>query len=409
MNEQRPQVHARIAPDARRVSPVSPPLILGGGIGGMAAAIALARRGLASRILEKRIRYEPEGAGIQIGPNGTRILQQLGIAEALQPLAGKPDAIHVRDAGTGRTLTRLPLGAWIEARHGAPYWFLHRSDLHHALHQAALASPLITITQGFDAITIDDETDAVLVRDRQGNSAVGCGLIAADGLRSLVRDEIFGPAPLHYAGKSAARAVIPAEAMPKELAENATGLWLSPVAHIVHYPVRSGREVALVFVRKDSLPSDDWSTEIASDWVLECAKQFAPSLRDLLHRPPVWKKWALFELPALPRWSLGRICLLGDAAHPTLPFLAQGAVLALEDASMVARIVEKSGDDIAAAFAAYDGARRKRASAVVGAARSNGRIYHLSGPLAGARDLTMRMTPPRVLMSRYDWVYGYKI
>lgn len=383
-------------------------IIAGAGIGGLAAALALASRGIQSHVLERRAAFEPEGAGIQLGPNGTRILEELGIAAQLEQLAGKPDSIHARHAVTGASLTQLPLGEWIAARHGAPYWVLHRQDLHAALLAAAASHRLIAIKMNTEVTDVALTDKAVAVNTRDGSHLHGDALIAADGFRSHLRDELFETSPLRFAQRSAARAVIPAESVPSDLRENATALWISPRAHVVHYPVRSGRELAMIFVRKDTLASDDWSTQIPHSWVRETAKEFCAPLRKLLDAPPQWKKWALFELQPLPFWHTERIALLGDAAHPTLPFLAQGAVLALEDAAILARRIAEQPANIPRALAAYAMARRHRATRVVAAAKTNGRIYHLDGTMAAARDATLRLTPPRLLMARYDWVYGWR-
>jgi len=404
-----PNAATRTALDSRFAQTDAPGiLIAGAGIGGLAAALALAKRGIACHVLERRASFEREGAGIQLGPNGTRILQELGVAERLEPLAGKPDFIHARNAANCASLARLPLGEWISARHGAPYWVLHRQDLHAALLDAAQAMALIKISMDFEVTQTTSEDDGVTITSHHGTLLHGDALIAGDGLRSHLRDAIFDPPPLCFAQRSAARAVVPIEAVPRELNENATGLWMSPHAHVVHYPVRAGRELAIILVRKDMVASDDWSTEIPQSWVLDVAKEFCEPLRRLLEAPPQWKKWALYELAPLSFWHSGRIALLGDAAHPTLPFLAQGAVLALEDAAVLARRIDEQPTNIARAIAAYGMARRHRATRVVAAARTNGRIYHLSGPMAAARDMALRMTPPRALMARYDWVYGWR-
>ena len=389
-------------------SRTAPVLILGGGIGGLATALALARHGIASRVLERRAEFETEGAGIQLGPNGTRILAELGVAEGLEPLAGKPDAIHARDALSGATLARMPLGQWIAERHGAPYWVAHRSDLHGALLARVRAEPSITLQLDFEANRIDDAGGTVTVHDAHGRDHSGTAVIAADGIRSRTREDQFDGGPMRYAGKSAARAVIRASDMPAEIAENATQIWLSPRAHVVHYPVRGGREVAIVFVRRDPLPSDDWSTEVPQSFVMDTARSFAEPLRRLLDVPGRWRKWALYELPPLATWAKGRIALLGDAAHPTLPFLAQGGVLALEDAVVAAASLAARPQDPVAALSAYSAARLDRATRVVAEARRNGGIYHLDGVMALARNATMKLTPPALLMSRYDWVYGWR-
>lgn len=403
-----PMAAVRKALDASSAFENMPIVIAGGGIGGLAAALALAQRGIASHVLERRQVFEPEGAGIQLGPNGTRILNELGVADSLEPLAGKPDCIHVRRAASGESLARLPLGPWIHARHGAPYWVLHRQDLHAALLAAARANQQIAVTTNFNVTDVVLEDDGVVVRELDGRTIPGSALIIAEGLRSPLRDKLFECGPLRFAQRSAARAVVPAEAVPEQLRENATALWMSPRAHVVHYPVRSGREVALIFVRKDTIASDDWSTAIPRSWVNDIADGFAPPLRQLLQAPPQWKKWALYELPPLPFWHLERVALIGDAAHPTLPFLAQGAVLALEDAAVLARRIADHSGNMPRALSAYGSARRHRASRVVAAAKSNGRIYHLDGAMAAARDAALKMTPPKILMARYDWVYGWR-
>lgn len=401
-----PKVRDPGAPQAGLATPV---LILGGGIGGLAAALALARRGIASRVLERRPTFSPEGAGIQLGPNGTRILAEIGVAAALDPLAGKPHIIHVRSAATGDTLANLPLGAWAAERHGSPYWVTHRRDLHGALLATAEKQPLISITMGFNAGAIRDEGRAVTITETgTGNVVTGACLIAADGLRSQVRRDVFAAPPPHYAGKSSARAVIAAEDLPRSLRENATAIWLAPGAHIVHYPLRGSNEVAIVYTRDDRTPSEDWNAEVPRDWVLDGSGRFADALRLLLKVPRQWRKWALYELAPLPHWVKGRIALLGDAAHPTLPFLAQGGVLALEDASVIAREIATRPADCAAALAAYEHARMDRATRVVAQAKKNGRIYHLDGVMALARNLTMKLTPADRLMARFDWVYGWK-
>lgn len=385
-----------------------PVLILGGGIGGLAAAIALAKRGIAAHVLERRDAFAIEGAGIQLGPNGTRILRELGVSDALEPHVGKPFIIHVRDAARADTLAKLPLGQWIADRHGSPYWVTHRRDLHEALRTAAAAEPLIRISMGFIAERIDDVGDRVVVQTPSGTTVEGSCLIAADGIRSQVRRDVFHAPPPRYSGKSAARAVIPAEAMPKSLRENATAIWLAPGAHIVHYPLRGSNEAAIVFTRDDPEPSEDWNAQVPRAWVLDGARDFAEALRLLLEAPQEWRKWALYELAPLPVWAKGRIALLGDAAHPTLPFLAQGGVLALEDAVVIAREIAAHPADPPAALLSYDRARRARATRVVAEARRNGQIYHMSGLMALTRNLTMKLTPAERLMARYDWVYGWK-
>lgn len=385
-----------------------PILIAGAGIGGLAAALALAQRGFATHILERRPAFHEEGAGIQIGPNGTRILSQLGVAEALHPNVGVPQAICVRDGTSGMELTRLPLGRWIEIRHGAPYWVAQRKDLHTALLQAVRAEPLIVFSMDFDVDEIATDGDLVAVAASDGNAWTGRALVAADGVWSRVRASHFRSEPPLFAGKSAARTVLSLGEVPPEFFEPVTGVWLMPGAHVVHYPVSAGQALAIVVIVTDEHDNDDWSAPIPPAWVQRRMPHCTQSLSDLLLEAHTWKRWALHTLPVPRQWVRGPVALLGDAAHPILPFLAQGGVLALEDALTIADTFAKFPDDVPAALASYEKRRAKRAARVARASQENGRIYHLSGPLARARNLVLRMAPPQRLMGRYDWLYGWR-
>lgn len=395
------------------MSPPLPILIAGGGIGGLALALALGRAGIPVHVMERRAQFSEAGAGIQIGPNGQRVLAMLGLADVVGRMAGVPESITVHDGRSGFVLTRLPLGRWIAQRHGAPYWVAHRGDLQAALVAAVEAEPLVTVTLGFDVISCVAEGEAVDVHGANGATLRGAALIGADGVFSSVRRIALGaPAPV-FAGRTAARAVIGEDALRAAGVEaslqSAVGVWLAPGAHVVHYPVRGGRDLAIVVIRHEEWQSESWSEPAERQPLLDLiAAQFAPRLVRLLEHAPEWRRWALFELPALPRWSTGRITLLGDAAHPTLPFLAQGGSLALEDAvTLAARILEAEGR-IADAFLRYEAERRPRTTAVVAAARRNGQIYHLGGLAAQARNVALRTLPPEHFMRRYDWVYGWQ-
>lgn len=384
-------------------------LIAGAGIGGLAAALALAKRGIAARVLERRARFEPEGAGIQIGPNGTRILESLGVAEALRPQASVPRCICVRDGTSGEVLTRLPLGDWLATRHGAPYWVAHRRDLHAALLQATLADPLVTLESDFAVTAAAANDNRASVTAASGQTREGRALIAADGVWSGLRETVFGCAPARFSGKSAARSVISINDVPEGLTESETTIWLFADAHVVHYPVSGGNELAIVVIVADEDGgAQDWSTPVEPTWVVRRLPPGAPLLRRLIDAAQSWRKWALQSVPMPETFAQGRIALLGDAAHPVMPFLAQGGVLALEDAAVLAAELAAKGDDVEAALASYAHRRRPRAFRVAEASRQNGRIYHLSGALAFARNAVLRTVPPHRLMARYDWLYGWR-
>ncbi|MBS0249607.1 MAG: FAD-dependent monooxygenase [Proteobacteria bacterium] len=385
-------------------------LIAGGGIGGLATAIALAQRGIDVRVCERRTEFPDEGAGIQIGPNGTRILQQLGVAEFLAGKVASPDTLVVHDGATGRELTRLPLGSWLAKRHGSPYWTAHRRDLHSALRMRAESEPRITLSRATEIVSCRDEPNGIVAVNASGEALRASLLVAADGLWSTLRRSIAGqsaiPAPV---GKTAFRSVTTGENMPPELDRNAVHIWLSPAAHAVHYPVTGGRDVALVVIADDPTLSEGWDAPAAADAVKDKIQSFAPSLRSLANSTLTWRQWSLYRLPPLTHWTSGRAALLGDAAHPMLPFLAQGAVMALEDAVTLASNIAPSNSDLEHGLWNYDQARRPRVSKVVESSMRNGRIYHMHGPSALARNTVMKLRPPESVMAGFDWLYGWAL
>ena len=382
-----------------------PILIVGGGIGGLALSLALARRDCASMVLERQSEFAAVGAGIQIGPNGMRALQALGVADALRPFAGVPEAIAVHAGSSGRELTRLPLGEWIVSRHGAPYWVAHRGDLHGVLRDAATADPRIALRTSFDVTSISESDAGVTAIDSGGAPVTGCALIGADGLWSTVRQCLDGMPKPQFAGATATRTVIPAAAAGR-LALPAVGLWLNPHAHVVHYPVRGGSEIAVVVIANETWQSRAWNEDADAATLHAHLAPFHVSLFDVLGPIASWRKWALYTQPTLPAWTRGRVGLLGDAAHPMLPYLAQGGALSMEDALVLADCLSAT-DDISGGLARYANLRRDRAQRVQAASVRQGRIYRLSPPLSLARDAVFRSVPPALLMSRLDWLYGW--
>jgi salicylate hydroxylase len=384
-------------------------VVAGGGIGGLAAAIALAQRGLEVRVCERRSEFPEEGAGIQIGPNGSRILRDLGVAEFLEDKVAKPDVLSVRDGATGRELARLPLGAWIAERHGAPYWTAHRRDLHLALRARAEAEPRITLSRGTEIVSLEKEPDGICAIGTKGEVLRASILVAADGLWSGMRQYISGrQVNLAPVGKTAFRSVTPASNLPPELTPNAVHIWLAPGAHAVHYPVNGGRDIALVVIADDPSRFEGWDSPVIADAAREKVEKFASPLRKLMASADSWRRWSLYRMPHLERWTSGRAALLGDAAHPMLPFLAQGAVMALEDAVTLAACINKAGGNLESALEKYENARRPRVAKVIEASRRNGRVYHMKGAAALARNATIRIASPERVMAGFDWLYGWK-
>ncbi len=387
----------------------SPPvLIAGGGIGGISLAIALARAGIACRILERRREPGEAGAGIQLGPNAVGVLSRLGVADRLAPAVGRPEWLRVYDGGSGRSLATLPLGDWIEERHGFPYWVAHRADLHAALLQTAASLPEVEIATGCDVVAFESAGASVRARTADGGTHEGELLVGADGIRSAVRHQLCPTAELSYAGKTAARALIDRSRAPAPFDDMATGVWLSPAGHVVHYPVRGGAEVALVAIIAEPWPGEGWGLPVDRSALLGKLRPFSAQLTEFLARAESWHRWPLYEPVPLARWSEGRVTLLGDAAHPVLPFLAQGGALAIEDAEILAAHLKRRRSDPIQALAQYERDRRARAARMQHASSRNGRIYHLPRPASLARDLTLRALPGSHIMSLYDWVYGWK-
>lgn len=395
-------------------------VIAGGGIGGLAAALALARIGWTVTVLERRPQWSEAGAGIQLSPNGTAVLERLGVASRLAAAAGRPTAIVVRDGVDGRILQTLPLGAWIEARHGAPYWQVHRRDLQAALLAAVVAEPRITVRLGAEVVDAAEVDGGVAVRLLDGSVCQGRFVVGADGIFSGLRRMAPGDPVPRASGHAAFRTVVPVVTLHREpgiskaIDFGATGVWLARHAHVVHYPVRAGRDIAVVVIvtadHQSPEPSHGWSQTVAAAEVEAAIASSAPALAAVLGCDRDWRRWQLYECEPLRDWTRGRVVLLGDAAHPTLPFLAQGGSLALEDAWTLARHVGRARHDdaIATALAAYGRERAPRTRQVVSQARRNGVVFHLSGAARLARNAAMRIIPGQRVMAGYDWVYGWK-
>lgn len=384
--------------------------IAGGGIGGLAAALSLAGRGIASTVYERRKEHSETGAGIQLGPNATGVLSRLGVLDQVRAVASEPDALTIRDCRSGRVLARFPLGAWMQSRHGAPYLTLHRQDLHAALVSAALRDERIALQPGREVVSFENLASAVDVRFEDGASAIADALIGADGLWSMLRSQIAGGSEPQPIGKCAYRTIVPRSAVPDAIAANANDVhvWLSPGAHVVHYPVRSGAETAIVVVIDGAASQHGWGSAASGDALAASqVSSFTRSLRDLIFAAETWRMWPLQTLAPISRWVNGAAALLGDAAHPLTPFFAQGGALAIEDAAVLSEMLARGGS-VAQRLADYEKARRARTERVVAASRANGRLFHLAGVSAFGRDTVLAVMPGDLMMRRYDWLYGWK-
>lgn len=382
-----------------------PVLIAGGGIGGLAAAIALGECGMPTHVLEAEPDYSESGAGIQIGPNGSRILRGWGLRDALDSFAGKPDKITLGDGRSGKILAEIPLGSVSEARYGAPYYVTERAVLHRLLRQKAGDSELIEVTPGFRLISFRHDGNSVMAMSQDGREIAGRALIGADGVHSATRMLLFGRRP-RPSGRKAWRATSQLGAGPAG-SGNAIQLWFGARAHLVHYDCAPQGPLNAVAVTHGSTETSSWG---APGEALELKPSFADweeGPYSLLRDFDDWSCWPLLQMEPLTSWSDGLVTLTGDAAHPIMPFLASGAVMAIEDAASLASELSRYPDLPAAAFRNYERHRRGRIARVRDGAARMGAIYHMQGPMRLARNMTLGLLPCKRLLQNNDWLYGY--
>jgi salicylate hydroxylase len=385
--------------------------VVGAGIGGLTAALALARQGHAVTLVERRTGFSEVGAGLQLSPNASRILIGLGLGAALRRVATEPQRVLVRAIGSGKAIGQVALGAFMRERFDAPYWVVHRADLQTVLLDAVRSEPAIRLAMGRTVETVEDgPTEARLTWISAGGArdtiAVDM-IVGADGIWSKVRQALGDGRPPAFRGSVAWRATLDRSAAPAELSGDETGLWLGLRGHVVHYPIAGGRLVNVVAIERSPTPVEGWAAPGNRDELLAGYASAAPALRTLLSQPREWLRWSLFDHPA-ERLATGRVALLGDAAHPVLPFLAQGAALAVEDAATLAFLLGRHRPDIPQTLAAYEKQRLARANRVQKEARRNGRIYHAGGLVGFGRNQVMRHLGPEGMTRRYDWLYGFR-
>ncbi len=388
-------------------------MIAGAGIGGLTAALAIARTGFRVAIYEQAGRLEEAGAGIQLSPNASRVLLDLGLGELLRPHIVTPEGLVVRSVPGGRVLARAPLGATIAQRYGAPYWVVHRADLQAALLDAVQAHPDIRLHLGVRVEDFAPYRDGVTIAGTvagRATEARGAALVIADGLWSRLRRRLGDNTAPRFAGHVAWRALAPAENLAADLSGPTVNLWLGPNAHLVHYPVKGGRLINIVAIVRDKWADQGWNTPAdRRDVLLRFAPRVWPlDTQILLGAATHWQKWALYDRPPLHRWGEGPVTVLGDAAHPMLPFLAQGGAMAIEDAAVLAHCIASMPNDLPLALRSYERQRRARTSRARRAARQNAVSYHLGGPGGMLRDLALTAMGGHRLMQRYDWLYGWR-
>lgn len=391
-------------------------LIAGGGIGGLAAALGCARAGWEVRLYERAPAFTEVGAGVQIGPNVVRRLQAWGLQSALQAVAAFPDRLQVRSARDGADLASMRLGATTIERYGAAYATIHRADLHTLLLQAVQGRPEVHLNLSHTVAHHEDDGGAVtahLLREDGSTVEVeGDALIGADGLRSGVRTRLLGEAPTRVSGHLAYRAVVRQDALPATLRSGHVTVWLGPRLHVVHYPLRRGELLNVVAIRHGTPPADlDTWDHSANAQELEAALAgTCTALQDMVRAVPQagsgWRLWPLLDRPPVAgpqEMAQGLVALLGDAAHPMRPYLAQGAGMAIEDAAELQRALAMHDLDVSLRLRRYALNRWQRNARVQQRSRRNGTIFHATGPLRWARDLALRLLGERLL--DVPWLY----
>ncbi len=383
-------------------------LIAGGGIGGLAAALACAQRGVPVLLLERAAQLSEIGVGIQIGPNVTRILQAWGLGEALAQVAAFPKQLQARDAQNGQVLGTLPLGERAQSLYGAPYTTIHRADLQGILHRAAQAVG-VDMRLGQTVHGWRKTADSVEVSTADGPSVQADALIGADGVWSAVRQQLLGDAPARFTGHLAYRAMVMQADLPAHLRSDQVTVWMGPQLHVVHYPVCSGQWLNWVAIVHGAKPeqAQEWDRAGQTEALMQAMGGVGRDLHERLASVPAWRQWALHDrepLSAPSQMAQGRVALLGDAAHPMRPYLAQGAGMAIEDAQVLAHCLSAGSVPVTQQLQAYAEQRWARNARVQARAIRNGRIFHATGLVAWGRNLSMRLMSERLM--DVPWLYG---
>ncbi|WP_327305627.1 3-hydroxybenzoate 6-monooxygenase [Streptomyces sp. NBC_01298] len=382
-------------------------LIAGGGIGGLAAALGLARRGHQVTVLERRDVFTEVGAGIQLGPNAFHALDLLGVGREVRERAVLIDELRFMDGTTGERVAALAVTEKYRARFGNPYAVVHRVDLYLPLLEAARRSPGIELLGGCHVVAYEQWAGGVTAVLADGRRRTGDALIGADGLHSAVRRQLVGDGPPRISGHTIYRSVIPVEEVPEDLRGNAVVLWAGPKWHFVHYPVTGGSHFNLAATRDDGAAEARAGVPAEHGHVMDSFPGLPDAARRVLELGRDWKSWVLCDRDPVDRWTEGRVALLGDAAHPMLQYAAQGACQALEDAVLLSVLLDGSEDDFVQRLEKYNAARRERTARVQLVAREMGRVlYHAAGEARVARNAMLAALSDEDMYEKAAWLHG---
>lgn len=385
-----------------------PVLVAGGGIGGLAAALALVRQGFQVKVLEQAAEIGEIGAGIQLGPNAFHAFDALGVGDKARGRAVYTDYMVMHDAIDEYQVGKIPTGKAFIERFGNPYAVIHRVDVHLSLLEGAQETGRVEFLTSTRVERIEQDEQSVTVYDQHGTAHQGIALIGADGVKSVVRQQFVGD-PARVTGHVVYRAVIDKKDFPENLQWNAASIWVGPNCHLVHYPLRGGEQYNVV-VTFHSRNQEEWGvTEGSKEEVQSYFQGICAKARQLIDLPQSWKRWATADREPIGQWSFGRVTLLGDAAHPTTQYMAQGACMALEDAVTLGEALRVNDNDFAKAFDLYQRSRVARTARIVLSSREMGRIYHAKGVERLVRNELWKGRTPERFYDAMEWLYGWNV
>ena len=384
-----------------------PILVAGGGIGGLSAALSIAAAGRSVTVLEKASELGEIGAGIQLGPNAFHVFDRLGIGERARRMAVFIDSLLLMDAMADGEICRVPLGDDFRAHFGNPYAVIHRGDLHGVLLAGARERPEIMLRTNAEVIDYEQDGRCVTAVLANGEQVHGEALVGADGLWSRIREKVVGDGPPRVSGHSTYRSVISTESMPEDLRWNAATLWAGPKCHIVHYPLSGWKFFNLVLTYHNEAPEPVAGKPVSHEEVSRGFEHVCERARSIISNGSDWKLWVLCDREPVSNWTDGRVVLLGDAAHPMMQYMAQGACMAMEDSVALGDALAGCAGSLEAAFARYQEDRRLRTARVQLQSRWIGdHIYHPEGAHAELRNAIMRAKSPQDWHNTLDWIYG---